>query len=164
VATRYDAKVRALSIVQGPFPVVAPCQTSADVPIRNFLIASDASTCGRSERARAARVGERSSSNGTVPKVVKQSAVVITVMSLVWYAGNIYFNILNKQVLKAFMFPFTCTCIYLGVCGLVGVAGWATGLLEKPKLTQKQIVAFIPMAVLHLLGSPARLRWKSCES
>lgn len=79
---------------------------------------------------------------------------MITVMSLVWYAGNIYFNILNKQVLKAFMFPFTCTCIYLGVCGLVGVAGWVTGLLEKPKVTQKQFIAFIPMAILHLLGAP----------
>jgi hypothetical protein len=118
-------------------------------PRARFLPVTEEATEGGWETLRAARL----CGWGSASKVVKRSALVITVMSLVWYAGNIYFNILNKQVLKAFMFPFTCTCIYLGVCGLVGVAGWVTGLLEKPKLTQKQFVAFVPMAILHLLGA-----------
>ena len=62
------------------------------------------------------------------------TGVALGVMSGVWYAGNIYFNILNKQVLKVFMYPFTCTCIYMATLGLIAVAGWALGLLQPPKV------------------------------
>jgi len=72
---------------------------------------------------------------------------------VLWFGGNIWFNVLNKQVLKVFLYPFTCTCIYLAVSGLAGVAGWASGLVKKPKVTKKQLIAFIPLAICHLLSN-----------
>jgi len=51
------------------------------------------------------------------------------------------------------MFPFFCTSVYLGVCGLAGVVAWTTGLVKKPKVTKEQLVAFIPLAICHLLSN-----------
>ena len=46
------------------------------------------------------------------------------------------------QVLKMFMYPFFCTSVYLGVCGLAGVVGWTTGLIKKPKVITLVYVKF----------------------
>ncbi|KAK3288944.1 hypothetical protein CYMTET_3599 [Cymbomonas tetramitiformis] len=101
-----------------------------------------------------AETGDESEENsGPTLKTQIIGLATMAVLGFMWYGGNIYFNILNKQVLKAFMYPISCTCVYLGVNALAGVIGWTTGVLEKPQLKEGQLKAFLPMALFHTMGN-----------
>jgi hypothetical protein len=50
-----------------------------------------------------------------------------------WYAANIFFNIWNKQVLKAYTFPITGTFVQFGVGLCIASAMWLFRLKEAPK-------------------------------
>lgn len=71
----------------------------------------------------------------------------------VWYLLNIYYNIFNKQVLKAFPFPTTVTAFQFG-CGTVIVnLMWALHFHHRPKINRSQFAAILPLAVAHTLGN-----------
>ncbi|KAK3121542.1 hypothetical protein QOZ80_8BG0655780 [Eleusine coracana subsp. coracana] len=70
-----------------------------------------------------------------------------------WYLFNIYFNIYNKQVLKVFPYPINITEIQFAVGSVVAVFMWITGILKRPKISGSQLLAILPLAMVHTLGN-----------
>ncbi|CAO2210698.1 unnamed protein product [Urochloa humidicola] len=70
-----------------------------------------------------------------------------------WYLFNIYFNIYNKQVLKVFPYPINITEVQFAVGAAVASFMWITGILKRPKISGAQLVAIIPLAIVHTLGN-----------
>uniref|UniRef100_A0A7S0R1A5 Sugar phosphate transporter domain-containing protein n=1 Tax=Chlamydomonas leiostraca TaxID=1034604 RepID=A0A7S0R1A5_9CHLO len=70
-----------------------------------------------------------------------------------WYLSNIVFNIYNKQVLKVFPFPLTCTTVQFMVGGALAIAFWTLGLVKRPKVSMQTLLGIAPLAVVHTLGN-----------
>ncbi|KAL5544188.1 hypothetical protein UlMin_007972 [Ulmus minor] len=70
-----------------------------------------------------------------------------------WYLFNIYFNIYNKQVLKAFHFPVTVTVIQFAVGTVLVLLMWGLNLYKRPKISGQQLAVILPLAVVHTLGN-----------
>ncbi|KAG2314956.1 hypothetical protein Bca52824_018078 [Brassica carinata] len=70
-----------------------------------------------------------------------------------WYLFNIYFNIYNKQVLKALHAPMTVTLVQFAVGSVLITFMWALNLYKRPKITGAQLAAILPLAVVHTLGN-----------
>ncbi|KAK4257061.1 hypothetical protein QN277_006701 [Acacia crassicarpa] len=70
-----------------------------------------------------------------------------------WYLFNIYFNIYNKQVLKAFHYPFTITSIQFAVGSILVLFMWGFNLYKRPKISGAQLAAIVPLALVHTLGN-----------
>lgn len=73
-----------------------------------------------------------------------------------WYAFNIVFNIYNKQVLKAFPYPWHCTMFqFMGGCVLIALM-WGLNLVERPKkevFSTENLKMVLPLAMIHTLGN-----------
>ena len=62
------------------------------------------------------------------------------------------FNILNKQTLNAFPYPWLLSTIQLGA-GVVWMAVmWGTGLQAVPKVSKDFLKALAPVALFHTIG------------
>ncbi|WMV21448.1 hypothetical protein MTR67_014833 [Solanum verrucosum] len=70
-----------------------------------------------------------------------------------WYLFNIYFNIYNKQVLKAFPYPVTVTLAQFAVGSVLVILMWTLNLYKRPKISGAQLVAILPLAAVHTLGN-----------
>ncbi|CAK0747801.1 holo-[acyl-carrier-protein] synthase [Coccomyxa viridis] len=70
-----------------------------------------------------------------------------------WYLFNIYFNLYNKQVLKAYPYPFTCTALQFAVGSVLALTMWTLNLHEKPKVDKDLILSVLPLAAVHTLGN-----------
>ncbi|KAF0892002.1 hypothetical protein E2562_012482 [Oryza meyeriana var. granulata] len=70
-----------------------------------------------------------------------------------WYLFNIYFNIYNKQVLKVFPYPINITTVQFAVGTVVALFMWITGILRRPKISGAQLVAILPLAIVHTMGN-----------
>ncbi|OIV96961.1 hypothetical protein TanjilG_00543 [Lupinus angustifolius] len=70
-----------------------------------------------------------------------------------WYLFNIYFNIYNKQVLKAAHFPVTVTAVQFAVGTVLVAFMWGFNLYKRPKLSGAQLAAILPLAMVHTLGN-----------
>lgn len=70
-----------------------------------------------------------------------------------WYLFNIYFNIYNKQVLKAYPLPMTITNFQFLVGTIIVLFMWSTGLHKKPRITGSQLMAILPLACVHTMGN-----------
>ncbi|KAL3655381.1 hypothetical protein CASFOL_001167 [Castilleja foliolosa] len=70
-----------------------------------------------------------------------------------WYLFNIYFNIYNKQVLKAFHYPMTVTLVQFAVGTVLVTTMWTLNLYKRPKISGAQLVAILPLAMVHTLGN-----------
>lgn len=70
-----------------------------------------------------------------------------------WYLFNIYFNIYNKQVLKAFHYPVTVTLVQFAVGSVLVTLMWGLNLYKRPKISGAQLAAILPLAVVHTLGN-----------
>ncbi|GMH01273.1 hypothetical protein Nepgr_003112 [Nepenthes gracilis] len=70
-----------------------------------------------------------------------------------WYVFNIYFNIYNKQVLKVYHFPVTVTVVQFAVGTLLVMFLWTFNLCKRPKISGAQLMAILPLAVVHTLGN-----------
>uniref|UniRef100_A0A453KKQ2 Sugar phosphate transporter domain-containing protein n=1 Tax=Aegilops tauschii subsp. strangulata TaxID=200361 RepID=A0A453KKQ2_AEGTS len=70
-----------------------------------------------------------------------------------WYLFNIYFNIYNKQVLKVFPFPINITTVQFAVGTTISLFMWATGILKRPKISGAQLLAILPLAIVHTMGN-----------
>lgn len=70
-----------------------------------------------------------------------------------WYFFNIFFNIYNKQVLKVFAFPITCTQVQFGMGVLMASTMWLTKLHKFPKLNKDLLLSVAPLALVHMLGN-----------
>ncbi|KAI4343747.1 hypothetical protein L6164_011057 [Bauhinia variegata] len=70
-----------------------------------------------------------------------------------WYLFNIYFNIYNKQVLKAYHFPLTITTVQFTVGTVLVLLMWGLNLHKRPKISGAQLAAILPLAVVHTCGN-----------
>ncbi|MBA0835469.1 hypothetical protein Goarm_007748, partial [Gossypium armourianum] len=70
-----------------------------------------------------------------------------------WYLFNIYFNIYNKQVLKVFHYPVTISAVQFAVGTIIVSLMWTFNLYKKPKVSGEQLVAIVPLALVHILGN-----------
>ncbi|KAM0907027.1 hypothetical protein ACQ4PT_016368 [Festuca glaucescens] len=70
-----------------------------------------------------------------------------------WYLFNIYFNIYNKQVLKVFPYPINITTVQFAVGTAISLFLWITGILKRPKISGAQLVAILPLAIVHTMGN-----------
>ncbi|KAL0364571.1 UNVERIFIED_CONTAM: Triose phosphate/phosphate translocator, non-green plastid, chloroplastic [Sesamum angustifolium] len=70
-----------------------------------------------------------------------------------WYLFNIYFNIYNKQVLKAFHYPMTVTLVQFAVGTVLVGFMWTFNLYKRPKISGGQLAAILPLALVHTLGN-----------
>ncbi|CAI9754637.1 unnamed protein product [Fraxinus pennsylvanica] len=70
-----------------------------------------------------------------------------------WYLFNIYFNIYNKQVLKAFPYPVTVTSVQFAVGTVLVMIMWTFNLYKRPKISGAQLAAILPLALVHTLGN-----------
>ncbi|OAY66504.1 Phosphoenolpyruvate/phosphate translocator 2, chloroplastic, partial [Ananas comosus] len=70
-----------------------------------------------------------------------------------WYLFNIYFNIYNKQVLKVFPYPITVTTVQFTVGSVLVLFMWLTNLHKRPKISSAQLLAILPLAIVHTMGN-----------
>ncbi|KAK4753018.1 hypothetical protein SAY87_021816 [Trapa incisa] len=70
-----------------------------------------------------------------------------------WYLFNIYFNIYNKQVLKVFHYPTNVTLAQVAVGSSLVLFMWTFNLYKRPKVSGKQLMAILPLAVVHTLAN-----------
>nr|ACG37546.1 triose phosphate/phosphate translocator, non-green plastid,chloroplast precursor [Zea mays] len=70
-----------------------------------------------------------------------------------WYLFNIYFNIYNKQVLKVFPYPINITEVQFAVGTVAALFMWITGIIKRPKISGAQLVAILPLAIVHTMGN-----------
>ncbi|KAL3642354.1 hypothetical protein CASFOL_013169 [Castilleja foliolosa] len=68
-----------------------------------------------------------------------------------WILFNIYFNIYNKQVLKAFHYPYTATLGQFAIGTVLVTLMWTLNLYKRPKISGAQLAAIFPLAVVHTL-------------
>ena len=57
----------------------------------------------------------------------------------------------NKQVLKAYPYPFTCTALQFAVGSVLALTMWTLNLHEKPKV-DKDLVSNAPLATAGMLA------------
>ncbi|KAL6643320.1 hypothetical protein ACP70R_018985 [Stipagrostis hirtigluma subsp. patula] len=70
-----------------------------------------------------------------------------------WYLFNIYFNIYNKQVLKVLPYPINITTVQFAVGTVIALFMWITGILKRPKISGAQLLAILPLAIVHTMGN-----------
>ncbi|CAN8070523.1 unnamed protein product, partial [Agarophyton chilense] len=80
------------------------------------------------------------------------ATVVLMLMFATWYWANTAFNVYNKQALKLFPYPLTCTVVQFAVAGAVMAATWLVRLKKPPKLNAFLFKAALPLACLHAAG------------
>ncbi|KAL8529877.1 hypothetical protein ACS0TY_007077 [Phlomoides rotata] len=85
-------------------------------------------------------------------KSVRDTLVLGSLFGL-WYLFNIYFNIYNKQVLKAFHYPMTVTLVQFTVGSVLVMFMWSFNLYKRPKISGGQLAAILPLAVVHTMGN-----------
>ncbi|KDD72777.1 hypothetical protein H632_c2913p0, partial [Helicosporidium sp. ATCC 50920] len=70
-----------------------------------------------------------------------------------WYLFNIYFNIYNKQVLKAYPYPLTVTAFQFLVGSALSLGMWGLGLHAPPVVDGAVARTLSPLALVHTLGN-----------
>lgn len=96
---------------------------------------------------------DASSSSGGQSRTGKADALALGAMFVGWYLANIIFNIYNKQVLRVFPFPLTCTTVQFLVGAVMAVMFWLLGIVKLPNVSVKTILNIAPLAVVHTLGN-----------
>ncbi|KAL0318462.1 UNVERIFIED_CONTAM: Phosphoenolpyruvate/phosphate translocator 1, chloroplastic [Sesamum angustifolium] len=111
--------------------------------------------------------GSETASDGVVVRATAESAeapespkskslrdtLVLGTLFGFWYLFNIYFNIYNKQVLKAFHYPVTVSLGQFAVGTVFVILMWTFNLYKRPKISGAQLAAIFPLAVVHTLGN-----------
>lgn len=69
-----------------------------------------------------------------------------------WFALNIYYNIVNKQVLNAFPLPVTVATVQLGVGTVYVALCWLLRLRATPRTTEAGLKGLLPIAAYHGSG------------
>ncbi|KAK9669456.1 hypothetical protein RND81_13G131500 [Saponaria officinalis] len=91
--------------------------------------------------------------DGVSKPVVVNRTLELGVLFVAWLMFNIYFNIYNKQVLKVFHYPVTVSVIQFAVGSVLVLFMWTFNLYKKPKVSRAQLLAIMPLAVVHTLGN-----------
>ncbi|KAI3888684.1 hypothetical protein MKX03_012873 [Papaver bracteatum] len=115
---------------------------------------SNTSKSGRHFRRNEAikSVHETSSSSSSSSNSLSQR-LELGVLFCLWYVSNIYFNIFNKQVLKVYPYPVTISLIQFAIGTLLVLIMWSFNLYKRPNITKSQLVAIVPLAIVHTMGN-----------
>ncbi|XXG74387.1 hypothetical protein AAC387_Pa07g3123 [Persea americana] len=148
-------KTLRLSPIHGVSALLAP-RSSSSRPSPSWISAlplnpDHGSSRSSDVRAKAASVPE-SADEAEKSAGIMQTLVLGSLFGL-WYLFNIYFNIYNKQVLKVFPFPMTITTFQFAIGTVLVLFMWSTQLYRKPKISSGQLVAILPLAIVHTLGN-----------
>ncbi|CAA7397576.1 unnamed protein product [Spirodela intermedia] len=143
----------------GSFP--APLRHSSPSGLGSWLPNQPLVFDGRREevKVRASSVPESAGEGSPSPTEAKPAGEgLLQTLQLgglfgLWYLFNIYFNIFNKQVLKVYPYPITITAIQFAVGTTFVLFMWTTSLLKKPKISSSQVVAILPLAIVHTMGN-----------
>ncbi|KAL8252138.1 hypothetical protein R6Q59_035831 [Mikania micrantha] len=108
-----------------------------------------------SYRVKATVVPESSGENDApvVEKSRMQETLLLGLLFVLWNVFNIYFNIYNKQVLEVFPYPVTMTAVQFAIGTFIISLTWAFNLHKWPNISRAQLVAVLPLAVMHTLAS-----------
>jgi solute carrier family 35, member E1 len=74
---------------------------------------------------------------------------------LLWYAFNIVFNLMNKQVLNAWNKPLALSTVQLAIGSAMALARWAVDKKSRPRVSKKLIKAVFLPTLGHLVGHVA---------
>ncbi|KAH6778929.1 hypothetical protein C2S52_010166 [Perilla frutescens var. hirtella] len=99
------------------------------------------------------RAAAESAGAAESPKSKVMDTLILGSLFGLWYLFNIYFNIYNKQVLKAFHYPMTVTLVQFAVGSVLVLSMWTFNLYKRPKITGAQLAAILPLAMVHTLGN-----------
>ncbi|GER28972.1 phosphate/phosphoenolpyruvate translocator [Striga asiatica] len=80
-------------------------------------------------------------------------ALVLGTLFVLWFAFHAYFSIYNKQVLKDFHYPFSVILGQVAAGTALITLMWMLNLHKRPKISGSQLVAILPLAVVHILSS-----------
>lgn len=80
------------------------------------------------------------------------AALLLTGLFAVWYWANTVFNVYNKQVLKVFPYPVTCTLVQFVVAGGFMALLWLVRVKKPPRMNRIMMRYSLPLAVLHAAG------------
>ncbi|MBA0604481.1 hypothetical protein Godav_017138, partial [Gossypium davidsonii] len=123
--------------------------SSSPLPLRAWTSAPSLSKPSPLQlRATAAENAGEAGKSGSLLKTLE-----LGLLFGLWYIFNIYFNIYNKQVLKAFHYPITVTAIQFAVGTILVTIMWTFNLYKRPKINGAQLAAILPLAVVHTLGN-----------
>ncbi|KAH1131234.1 hypothetical protein J1N35_002612 [Gossypium stocksii] len=123
--------------------------SSSPLPLRAWTSAPSLSKPSPLQlRATAAENAGEAGKSGSLLKTLE-----LGLLFGLWYIFNIYFNIYNKQVLKAFHYPITVTAIQFAVGTILVAIMWTFNLYKRPKINGAQLAAILPLAVVHTLGN-----------
>eukprot|EP00252_Welwitschia_mirabilis_P017922 TRINITY_DN3998_c0_g1_i1.p1 TRINITY_DN3998_c0_g1~~TRINITY_DN3998_c0_g1_i1.p1 ORF type:complete len:418 (-),score=56.41 TRINITY_DN3998_c0_g1_i1:475-1728(-) len=129
-----------------------PLTPLISLPFSQYYKKRDAQNVHTSSSASEAQEGSDSEvETGLSSKLIK--TLQLGSLFGLWYLFNIYFNIYNKQVLKAYAFPITVTHFQFAVGTVAVLLMWSTGLHKRPKIIGSQLLAILPLACVHTLGN-----------
>lgn len=78
--------------------------------------------------------------------------LILGALFATWYWSNTVFNVYNKQILKVFPFPVTCTAIQFLVATVVMVSLWLVRLKKPPRVSLALFRSTMPLGALHAAG------------
>ncbi|KAG8488125.1 hypothetical protein CXB51_018677 [Gossypium anomalum] len=144
----FSASANAISIPSFPKRSWS-LSSSSPLPLRAWTSAPSLSKPSPLQlRATAAENAGEAGKSGSLFKTLE-----LGLLFGLWYIFNIYFNIYNKQVLKAFHYPITVTAIQFAVGTILVTIMWTFNLYKRPKINGAQLAAILPLAVVHTLGN-----------
>lgn len=80
------------------------------------------------------------------------ATMLLMSLFVIWYWANTVFNVYNKQVLKVFPFPLTCTVTQFAVTSLLMASFWLLRVKAPPRFNSVLLKASLPLALLHAAG------------
>lgn len=125
-----------------------PSSSSSSFKFRPNLLLSSSSSDPSPPKAASVSDNADSSDSGSLIKTLQLGSLFGF-----WYLFNIYFNIYNKQVLKACHYPVTVTVVQFAVGSVLVSFMWGLNLYKRPKIDAAMLGAILPLAVVHTLGN-----------
>ncbi|XP_076903303.1 phosphoenolpyruvate/phosphate translocator 1, chloroplastic-like [Bidens hawaiensis] len=129
------------------FPSVSCCSLSPKT-LGHWI-----STPSRESDGFEAKAASADSAGDVAEKSKLVDTLVLGSLFGLWYLFNIYFNIYNKQVLKVFPNPITVTTVQFAVGSVIVFLMWTLNLHKRPKISGSQLLAILPLAMVHTLGN-----------
>jgi len=93
-----------------------------------------------------------SGGKGTMVGTPLRGTIITLGYFALWFALNIYYNIVNKQVLNAFPLPFTVATAQLGIGAIYVSLSWLLRLRARPQTGKAGLKNLLPIALYHGSG------------
>jgi len=84
--------------------------------------------------------------------MAKNPALVTGFFFFAWYALNVVFNILNKQIYNYFPFPYFVSAVHLFVGVAYCAISWMVGYPKRAPIDMDLFKMLIPVSICHALG------------